>query len=85
MTEHKSAESLAKSYAADVSWAKTPDRTVRTANARKAADARFLALAGGDVQRAAKLRQVHYKAIQLKSIAVRKARAEARRKQNGAA
>jgi hypothetical protein len=74
--------------AAHASWGKTVDRTARTAAARRAADARFLALAGGDPKRAESLRKAHYKRIQLKSIAVRKAKKadrEAATKTNGAA
>ncbi|HSS25788.1 MAG TPA: hypothetical protein VLL82_15625 [Mycobacterium sp.] len=75
---HKSALSLARSMAAHESWGKTPDRAARTANARRAADERFLAQADGDPLRAESLRKAHYKRIQLKSIAARKAKAAAR-------
>jgi hypothetical protein len=85
LSEHKSAQSLAKSMAAHASWGKTSDRAARTANARRAADARFLALAGGDPKRAESLRQAHFKRIQLKSIAVRKAKKAAREAEGGAA
>jgi hypothetical protein len=64
--------------AADVSWANTIDRPARTANARRAADNRFLALADGDPKRAESLRKAHYKGMALKSIAVRKAKKAAR-------
>lgn len=70
--------SLKRSYAADVSWGRTEDRPARTANARKAADARFLALAGGDPKRAESMRKAHFKAMVLKSVAVRKAKKAAR-------
>jgi hypothetical protein len=85
LPDHKSAESLAKSMAAHVSWANTMNRTARTANARRAADARFLEMAGGDKKRAESLRAAHYKRIQLKSIASRKAKKTARDKATKAA
>jgi len=74
LPEHKSADSLAKSMAAHASWGNTVDRAARTAAARRAADARFLKMADGDPKRAESLRQAHYRRIQLKSIAVRKAK-----------
>ena len=74
----KSAGSLAKSMAADVSWGKTDDRSERTAPARRAAENRFLKLAGGDVKRAESLRKAHFKRMQLKSLAVRQAKKAAR-------
>jgi len=76
LSEHKSAQSLAKSMAAHASWGKTSDRAARTANARRA---------GGDPKRAESLRQAHFKRIQLKSIAVRKAKKAAREAEGGAA
>ena len=78
MGNHKSELSLKRSMAADVSWANTPDRAARTAEARRAADLRFLALAGGDPLRAESLRKAHYKRMVLKSIAARKAKKAAR-------
>jgi hypothetical protein len=69
------ARSLAHSRAADISWGQTTDWSARTGPARQAAEARFLKLAGGDPKRAAKLRDAHYKNMQLKSIAARKAKA----------
>jgi hypothetical protein len=78
LKEPKSAASLAKSYAADVSWANTVDRPARTANARRGAENRFLVQAGGDPKRAESLRKAFYKQIQLKSIAVRAAKKAAR-------
>ena len=70
--------SLKRSRASNESWAATADWSGRTANGRKAADDRFLALANGDPKRAAKLRQVHYQKMAERSVAVRKARAAAR-------
>ena len=80
--------SLQHQIAAHESWAQTQDWSARTANARRAFENRFLALAGGDPKRAESLRKAHYKRIQLKSIAVRKAKKadrEAATKTNGAA
>jgi hypothetical protein len=74
LSEHKSADSLAKSMAAHVSWGNTVDRPARTANARRAADDRFLIAADGDPQRAESLRKAFYRHIQLRSIQVRAAR-----------
>lgn len=71
--------SLKKSRAADISWGNTEDWPARTANARRAADDRFLKLAGGNVKRAEALRRAHYKSMVLKSVAARKAKAAARR------
>lgn len=66
--------------AADLSWANTEDRAARTANARRAADDRFLILADGDPKRAESLRRAHYKRMALKSIAVRQAKASTRKR-----
>jgi hypothetical protein len=66
---------LKRSRASDLSWAATEDWSARTAPARRAAEERFLTLAGGDVKRAESLRKAHYKNMQLKSLATRKAKA----------
>ncbi|MGO9381126.1 MAG: hypothetical protein ACLP4W_03275 [Mycobacterium sp.] len=73
--------------AADVSWANTPDRAARTANARRAAEARFLEMAGGDPKRAESLRKAHYKRMVLKSLKTRAAKKATREatSQNGGA
>jgi hypothetical protein len=71
--------SLKRSRASDISWGQTPDRAARTANARRAAENRFLELAGGDPKRAASLRKAHYKDMILKSVAARKAKSDARK------
>ena len=70
--------SLRHAMAAHESWAQTQDRTARTAPGRRAADARFLKLAGGDVKRAQSLRQAHYLRMHQKSLAVRLAQKAAR-------
>jgi hypothetical protein len=48
---------LRAQIAAHESWAQTPDRTARTAEARKALEDKFLAEAGGDPKRAESLRR----------------------------
>lgn len=61
--------------AAHESWANTPNRAARTANARAALDAKFLEQADGDPIRAAHLRKAHFARLALKSaVARRKAR-----------
>lgn len=61
---------------AHASWAKTKDRTARTANARAAMDAKFLAEADGDPVRAEHLRKAYYQRLALKSAQARRSRAE---------
>lgn len=63
------------SIAAHESWAATPDRTARTAPARRGLEERFLREAGGDPVRAAHLRKAHFQRLALKSaVSRRKAR-----------
>jgi hypothetical protein len=69
---------LRSRIAAHESWARTTDRTARTANARKALDDKFLAEAGGDPVRAESLRKAYYARLAFKS-------AQARRRRSGAA
>ena len=64
--------SLQASIAAEMSWANTPNRTIRTAPARAALDAKFLAQAEGDPVRAAHLRKAHFKRLALKSAVARR-------------
>lgn len=59
---------------AHVSWARTKDRSARTAPARAALDAKFLAQADGDPVRAEHLRKAYFQRLALKSAAVRAAR-----------
>jgi hypothetical protein len=66
--------SLHKSRAANLSWANTPDRTARTAKARRAADDRFLRMAGGDPKRAESLRKAHYQKMTIARLEKRAAR-----------
>jgi hypothetical protein len=78
--------SLPHQLAAHESWGQTPDRSARTANARRAAEERFLALAGGDVKRAESMRKAHYKRMVLNSLKTRAAKKAAREAaQNGGA
>ena len=70
---------LIASIAAHQSWANTTDRTARTAKARAAADARFLAEADGDPVRAEHLRKAYFQRLALKSAqARRRTKADAR-------
>lgn len=68
---------LAASIAAHESWAATTDRTARTAPARAALDAKFLAEAEGDPVRAAHLRKAHFARLALKSVQSRRRAREA--------
>ncbi|MCT1909671.1 hypothetical protein [Brachybacterium paraconglomeratum] len=72
MPAPKSERSLAASIAAHESWAATPDRAKRTAPARAALDAKFLAEADGDPVRAEHLRKAHYQRLALKSAQARR-------------
>jgi hypothetical protein len=70
---------LAK-QAAHASWARTTDRSERTAAARKAFEETFVAMAGGDPVRAEQYRAAHYAKLALQSAqARRKARQELER------
>jgi hypothetical protein len=62
---------LVASIAAHESWARTLDRSARTAPARAAFERRFLDAAGGDPDRAEHLRQAYYKRLALKSVQAR--------------
>lgn len=68
---------LQASIAAHTSWAETPDRAARTANARAALDQKFLDAAGGDPVRADHLRKAHYARLALKSAQSRRRAREA--------
>lgn len=68
---HPDAELIA-SLAAHESWAKTTDRSARTAPARAAHDAKFLEQAGGDPVRAEHLRKAFFKRLALKSAQSRR-------------
>jgi hypothetical protein len=66
--------SLRGKIAVETSWANTENRSARTANARRAFDAKFLEQAGGDPQRAEHLRKAHYARLALKSAQARRRR-----------
>lgn len=68
---------LTASAAAHVSWANTANRTARTAPARAALDAKFLAQADGDPIRAGHLRKAHFARLALKSAQARRKAREA--------
>ncbi|UIJ34503.1 hypothetical protein [Allobranchiibius sp. GilTou73] len=68
---------LIGSIAAHQSWANTSDRAARTAPARRALDARFLAEAGGNEERAEQLRKAHFQRLALKSAQSRRRAREA--------
>lgn len=70
-----SERSLIASIAAHTSWANTTNRTARTAPARAGLDAKFLAEAGGDPERAASLRRAHFKRLALASARARRNKA----------
>ena len=61
--------------AAHESWARPEARAARTAAPRAALDARFLAEAGGDPQRAESLRKAHYARLALRSSQARRRKA----------
>ncbi|QAY62905.1 hypothetical protein ET495_06205 [Xylanimonas allomyrinae] len=63
---------LAASIAAHESWAATPDRSARTAPARRALEDKFLAEAGGDPRRAEHLRRAYFQRLALKSARARR-------------
>ena len=60
--------------AAYESWARTPDRSARTAPARRALEEKFLRENGGDPKRADAARKAYYLRLAQKSAKVRKAR-----------
>jgi len=63
---------LVARMAAHSSWANTENRSARTAPARRALDAKFLAAAEGDLIRAEHHRKAHFARLALKSIAARR-------------
>ncbi len=69
---------LRSQIAAHDSWARTPDRPARTANARKALDDKWLAEANGDPVAAEHLRKAYFARLALKS-------SQARRRRSGGA
>ena len=67
---------LRSQIAAHESWAQTPNRSARTAPARAALDAKFLAAADGDPIRAAHLRKAHFARLSLMSARSRRRSSE---------
>ncbi len=63
---------LRSRIAAHESWARTPNRSARTAPARAALDAKFLQQADGDPRRAEHLRKAHFARLALKSAQARR-------------
>jgi hypothetical protein len=74
---------LRAQLASHESWANTENRTVRTAPARRALDAKFLAEADGDPQRAESIRKAYYARLAFESAKARKARSQARKAAQG--
>ena len=73
MTDSDKVErTLRAQIAAHTSWANTSDRAARTAKARAALEAKFLAEADGDPQRAESLRKAYYKRLALTSAQARR-------------
>jgi hypothetical protein len=66
---------LRSQIGAHESWARTENRSARTLPARRALEAKWLKLAGGDPRRAESLRNAHYERMALKSAQVRRRRA----------
>ena len=74
MTNDETERKLQASRAAHISWARTRDRSDRTAPARRALEQKFLDQADGDLVRAEHLRKAYYRSLALRSIATRRAR-----------
>ncbi|GAB3435043.1 hypothetical protein GCM10027517_03790 [Phycicoccus ginsengisoli] len=72
MTATPTERTMQARLAAHESWAQTPDRAARTAPARAALEAKFLAEAGGDPVRAANGRKAYYARLALKSAQARR-------------
>jgi hypothetical protein len=70
--ESKAERKLIASLAAHESWARTDDRTARTAPARAAMQQKFLDQAGGDPIKAEHLRKAHFARMQLKAAQARR-------------
>ncbi|BBY82297.1 hypothetical protein H7I53_13620 [Mycolicibacterium pulveris] len=66
--------SLRAKHRAHLSWARTIDRTARTAPARRAFEQRFLTEAGGDPVRAESLRKAYFAELAYKSARARRRR-----------
>lgn len=67
-----SERALVGRIAAYESWGRTADRSARTAPARAALEAKFLAEADGDPHRAAALRKAYFARLALRSAQARR-------------
>jgi hypothetical protein len=70
---------LVARLAAHTSWAKTDDRTRRTARGRAALDQKFLDQAGGDPLKAEALRKAHFTRLALRSVQARRQKKQGKR------
>lgn len=77
MSATASERSLVARVAAETSWANTPDRSARTAAARRALHQTFLDAVDGDPVRAEHLRRAHYARLALRSAQSRRKAREA--------
>lgn len=77
MSQTQAERHLKAQIAAHESWAQTTDRSKRTEAARRALDAKFLAEADGDPQRAEHLRKAYFARLALKSAQSRRKASEA--------
>lgn len=77
MPSTASEKRLRARIASETSWANTADRSARTAPARAALDAKFLAEADGDPIRAEHLRKAYFARLALKSAQSRRRAKEA--------
>ena len=75
-SESPSERTLKAQIAAHESWARTENRSARTAKARQALENKFLAEADGDPHRAESLRKAYYARMALKSAQARRLRAQ---------
>lgn len=71
---------LIAQIAANESWARTDDRSARTAPARRALEEKFLREADGDPVRAEHLRKAHFQRLALRSAQSRRKSREAAEK-----
>lgn len=72
MSSTQSERIQAARIAAHESWAATPDRSARTAPARRALEQKFLDAADGDPVRAEHLKRAHFARLGLKSARSRR-------------
>lgn len=77
MSTTDSERRLHAKIAAHESWAQTPNRSARTAPARRALEDKFLEQADGDPVRAEHLKKAHFARLALKSAQSRRRAREA--------